>query len=177
MAAFGTDRVHDECPTYRTGMTMPNGNAALIQRFYEAFQRLDGDAMAACYAADATFTDPVFGTLHGSEATDMWRMLVSRAENFSLTFSDVTADGPAASARWIARYRFSQTGRPVVNHVSSRFVIHNGLIAEQVDSFDLFGWTRQALGLKGLLLGWTPFVQGKIRAQARKGLATFRQHA
>jgi len=33
----------------------------LIQRFYAAFDRRDGDAMAACYAPGARFSDPVFG--------------------------------------------------------------------------------------------------------------------
>jgi hypothetical protein len=31
------------------------------------------------------------------------------------------------------------------------------------------------LGLKGALLGWTPFVQRAIRAQARKGLDLYRR--
>lgn len=29
---------------------MTHPNAELIERFYQAFQRLDGEAMAACYA-------------------------------------------------------------------------------------------------------------------------------
>jgi len=40
---------------------MTDPNAALIQRFYEAFQRSDAEAMAACYAPDVQFSDPVFG--------------------------------------------------------------------------------------------------------------------
>ena len=35
-------------------------NKQLIERFYAAFGRRDGDAMAACYAPDASFSDPVF---------------------------------------------------------------------------------------------------------------------
>ena len=58
---------------------MTDPNAALIQRFYEAFQRSDAEAMAACYAPDVEFSDPVFGVLRGREAGDMWRMLISRA--------------------------------------------------------------------------------------------------
>ena len=34
----------------------PAANAALINRFYEAFARQDGEAMAACYAPDAHFS-------------------------------------------------------------------------------------------------------------------------
>src|SRR5919107_5416131 len=34
-------------------------NKRLIERFYEAFDHHDGEAMAACYAPDARFHDPV----------------------------------------------------------------------------------------------------------------------
>ena len=77
---------------------MTHPNAALIERFYEAFQRRDVDAMAACYAPDVTFSDPVFVELHGGEVTDMWRMLVSRAQKFTLAFSHVVADGDSEGA-------------------------------------------------------------------------------
>ena len=53
----------------------PAANAALINRFYEAFARQDGETMAACYAPDAHFHDPVFQDLHGDEVGAMWRML------------------------------------------------------------------------------------------------------
>src|ERR1039458_2876334 len=39
---------------------MGHPNAELIERFYAAFCRLDGDSMAACYAPGARFSDPVF---------------------------------------------------------------------------------------------------------------------
>src|SRR5262249_45509171 len=97
----------------KTSMTHPN--AVLIERFYEAFQRRDVDAMAACYAPDVRFGDPVFVELHGAEVIDMWRMLVSRAQEFTLAFSHVTADERSGSAHWVASYVFSQTGRTVVN--------------------------------------------------------------
>jgi len=154
---------------------MTDPNAALIQRFYEAFQRSDAEAMAKCYASDVEFSDPVFGVLRGREAGDMWRMLLARASEFSLTFGDIKSVGQTATANWVATYRFSQTGRMVVNRIDARFVIRDGLIVEHYDHFDLWAWSRQALGLKGLLLGWTSFVQNKIRAQAAKGLRTYRQ--
>jgi len=50
----------------------------------------------------------------------------------------------------------------------------NGLIVEHRDSFDLWRWARQALGAKGLLLGWLPPVQAAIRRQAAQGLAAWR---
>ncbi|WP_349971559.1 nuclear transport factor 2 family protein [Pseudomonas caspiana] len=148
-------------------------NNALITRFYEAFNRLDAEAMAACYTDDVLFSDPVFGELRGQQACDMWRMLTSRAKDFSLTFDSVRADERSGAAHWVATYLFSQTGNTVVNDIQARFVFRDGKIAEHHDQFDLWRWSRQALGAKGLLLGWTPFVQNAIRAQAQKGLNAF----
>lgn len=146
----------------------------LIERFYTAFQQRDAEAMAACYADDVVFSDPVFGELRGDEARDMWRMLVARAQNFSLVFDGVAADERTGRAHWVATYLFTQTGREVVNRIDARFVFRDGRIVEHRDSFDLWLWSRQALGVKGTLLGWSPLVKRAIRAQAKKGLALYR---
>jgi ketosteroid isomerase-like protein len=150
-------------------------NATLIQQFYSAFQRLDAETMAACYAQDIQFSDPVFTSLEGGEAGDMWRMLASRAQNFSLTFEAIEADDQHGQAVWIASYTFTQTNRTVVNHIRAKFVFKDGKIIRHQDHFDLWRWARQALGLKGILFGWTPFVQEAIRTQASRGLAAFRR--
>lgn len=145
----------------------------LLERFYAAFARGDGETMARCYAPGATFTDPVFVGLSGDEPGAMWRMLTGRARDFSLELVSHAADDVSGSARWIARYRFAQTGRPVVNDVSSAFRFADGLISEQRDDFDFGRWARQALGPPGLLLGWTPMLQRSVQRKARAGLAGF----
>lgn len=149
-------------------------NAALIQQFYQAFQQLDAERMASCYHPEVHFSDPVFSDLRGAEAADMWRMLASRAQDFSLSFSDVRADDQQGQANWVANYTFSQTGCIVVNKIHARFEFRDGKIIRHIDTFDLWRWAHQALGLKGLLLGWTPLVRNTIRRQAAKGLAQFR---
>lgn len=154
---------------------MSDANQALITRFYQAFQRLDAEAMVACYSEDITFSDPVFGTLRGQDVGDMWRMLTTRAKDFSLTFDHVQANPDSASAHWVARYLFSQTGRTVVNDIQARFVIRDGLILQHDDSFDFWRWSRQALGLPGLFLGWSPWLQDKVCRHAFKGLRGFQQ--
>ncbi|MBB2495704.1 nuclear transport factor 2 family protein [Aquipseudomonas ullengensis] len=154
---------------------MAHPNAELITRFYQAFQHLDAETMAACYAEDVQFSDPVFPALRGREAGDMWRMLAARAQNFSLTFDSVQADDQQGSAHWVATYLFSQTGNTVVNRIQANFRFVDGKIVEHHDHFDLWRWARQALGAKGLLLGWAPPVQNAIRQQAARGLAAFRR--
>jgi ketosteroid isomerase-like protein len=156
---------------------MARQNLELIESFYAAFQSLDAEAMAACYAPDIRFEDPAFGPLHGREAGDMWRMLLGRADDFTLAVSDIKAVGQSASAHAVARYTYSATGRFVVNDIHTRFAIRDGLIAEQTDSFDLWRWTRQALGIKGLLFGWTPQMREAIQFKARRALKQFQQKA
>jgi len=152
---------------------MSEGNAGLIQRFYAAFAERDGDAMAACYAPDARFSDPVFGGLRGSEPGAMWRMLTGRAQDLTVDLVEHSADGGRGSARWIAHYTFTQTGRPVTNDVRASFRFADGLIAEHRDEFDFHRWARQALGTSGLLLGWTPLLRSAVRRRARAGLDEF----
>jgi ketosteroid isomerase-like protein len=148
-------------------------NRALIERFYEAFGRRDGDAMAACYGPGARFHDPAFGELKGDEPGAMWRMLTGRADDLRIELVEHDADETSGSARWLADYTFTQTGRKVHNDVQARFRFADGLIVEHDDDFSFHAWSRQALGPAGLLLGWTPLVQGKVRKQARAGLDEF----
>jgi ketosteroid isomerase-like protein len=152
---------------------MPNANDELIQRFYAAFNRKDGAAMAACYTADAKFDDPVFPELKGKEPGEMWRMLTSRAGDLKVELREHEANDETGSAHWIATYTFTQTGRPVVNDVRAKFRFRDGLIAEHRDDFSFHSWSRQALGAPGLLLGWTPVLKGATRKKARAGLDEF----
>lgn len=152
---------------------MPSANAALIERFYAAFAAHDGDSMAACYAPDARFWDPVFQDLRGTEPGAMWRMLTARATDLQVELAEHDADGDSGSAHWIARYTFAETGRPVVNDIHASFRFEGGLIAEHRDEFAFHRWARQALGPPGLLLGWTPIVRGAVRRKARAGLDEF----
>ena len=48
-----------------------------------------------------------------------------------------------------------------------------GLILRHRDRFDFWGWSRQALGAPGWLLGWTPLLRNKVRAQAGARLRGF----
>lgn len=104
----------------------------------------------------------------------MWRMLCARGKDLRLEYSDVKGDANSGSAHWEAWYTFSATGRQVHNIIEARFTFADGLIATHTDAFDLYRWSRQALGLKGLLLGWSPLVRNAIRAQAARGLERFR---
>lgn len=154
-----------------TGMVGPHD--ALIERFYGAFARGDGAAMAACYSPSVHFRDPAFGDLDGQRAGAMWRMLSGTARDFRLELLEHSSDESTGTAHWLAQYTFSQTGRPVVNDVHAAFRFADGLIADHVDSFDFQRWAAQALGLRGRLLGGTSFLRSSVQRRARAGLDQF----
>lgn len=149
------------------------GHAEVIRSFYAAFQRRDHAAMGASYTPDATFSDPVFPRLQGAAVRAMWRMLCERGTDLRIEVDGIRADAATGAARWEAWYTFSATGRPVHNIVRASFAFRDGLIHRHTDAFDLYRWARQALGMKGVLLGWAPPVQRAIRAQAARALDTF----
>jgi uncharacterized protein len=150
-----------------------HANDELIRRFYAAFDRHDGDEMAGCYAADAHFSDPVFQDLRDAEPGAMWRMLTGASDDLTVELVEHEANDDSGSARWLAHYTFTQTGRHVDNDVRASFRFKDGLIAEHRDEFGFHRWARQALGPSGLLLGWTPIVQGSVRKRARARLNDF----
>ena len=149
-------------------------NEATIHKFYDAFQQLDYATMQSCYHPDAVFSDPVFGLLDVAETKAMWEMLCKRAKDFSLTYGNIQLlDEEYTTTEWIAVYTFSQTGRRVVNKIKAHMRFKDGLIIEHSDAFPIYRWMRQALGLPGLLLGWSSYMHKKVQLKAKIGLEKF----
>ena len=154
-------------------------NQSTLENFYTAFARLDADTMAASYAADAQFDDEVFSLRGHQQVSGMWRMLCDAtkakgADVWRLNFSGVQADAKTGKAHWEADYRFSTTGRMVHNVIDGVFEFNQqALITRHRDSFSFWNWSTQALGAPGLLLGWTPLLQKKVRRQAAANLQRY----
>lgn len=147
----------------------------IIDRFYSAFQELDGDQMASCYHEDIEFHDPAFGRLNGIHAKNMWRMLCDsqKGKDFRIVFSDVHLKNEKGSAHWEAFYTFSKTNRKVHNKIDAEFLIKDGKIINHIDRFNLQNWAKQAFGLKGALLGGTHFFQRKLQKQTNEMLKRY----
>jgi ketosteroid isomerase-like protein len=145
-----------------------------IVRFYDAFARRDGAAMAACYAPGARFSDPVFPGLEGDEVAAMWQMLTSSGQDLRVQLVEHHTESDTGSAHWLADYTFSRTGRRVHNDVHATFrFTDTGLIADHHDSFNFYAWAKQALGPVGSLLAWAPPFQASLRSGAASTLAKY----
>ena len=156
-----------------------HANELRLNHFYAAFARLNADEMAVCYAPDVQFDDEAFSLRGFDDVTGMWRMLTHATkaqgtDDWHLRYSHIEAGALTGRAHWEADYRFSKTGRMVHNVIDGTFEFNEaGLITRHRDSFSFWNWSRQALGWPGVLLGWTPFLQSKVRQQAA---ATLRRY-
>lgn len=152
-----------------------HAHESLLREFYARLAARDAEGMARCYHPEIAFSDPVFPMLHGEEAGDMWRMLLSRATDLTVTLDEASADAQGGFARITARYTFTRTGRPVVNRVRGMFAFRDGLIVRHYDHFPFWRWCAQALGPVGVILGWSPPIRWKVRKDAARALATYRE--
>lgn len=153
-----------------------NSNEKTLLKFYTAFANADATTMCECYQPNSQFRDPVFGLLKGNDVCQMWKMLLKKSkENIKIEFSDIKADDYIGSARWIATYKFNKTNRKVVNIIEAEFQFKDDLIIKHTDYFDIWKWSKQALGTSGYLFGWTGFLQKKIQQQALLSLKKYKE--
>lgn len=148
-------------------------STATIERFYTAFGNRDYESMAACYHPDVSFSDPVFVDLEGDEARAMWHMLCEQGRDLQVVASAISGDNDSGRAHWEATYTFSPTSRTVHNKIDAIFRFEDGLIIEHTDTFDLWAWTRMALGPIGWATGWMNLSKEKVREAGEVQLTRF----
>ena len=146
-----------------------------LKKFTEHLSHLEADALVSLYHDDIIFEDPAFGRLKGERVKDMWRLLLGRKKETQLEINvlDFESDGLTGTASWEAKYIFNVTGRKVHNKITSTFELKDGLIVKQDDKFDLYKWSKQAMGLTGTLVGWTKFFQHNLQGKTEYMLDTF----
>lgn len=158
-----------------------NTHEQSLTRFYTAFAALDAATMAQAYADNVEFDDEAFSLRGKQQVVGMWTMLCEAtkakgADVWKLEYSGIQASGNTGKAHWEADYRFSATGRMVHNIIDSAFTFNDqGLIVKQLDRFNFWRWSSQALGAPGMLLGWSSMLRNKVRATAAGNLAKFLQ--
>ena len=144
----------------------------LLNQFYSSFQKGNYMGMNACYADNIRFEDPAFGVLEGDRARSIWNMLLLKGQS-TITYDIVESTLTSGKVNWTASYKYGPHKRPVINHVNATFEISNGLIISHQDKFDLWQWSRQALGMSGLFLGWSNFMKDKIQQKTNRMLDAF----
>ncbi|MEP5610738.1 MAG: nuclear transport factor 2 family protein [Cyclobacteriaceae bacterium] len=146
----------------------------VLESFYDAFAKGDATKMGSFYHEDAVFNDPAFRNLSAEEVKAMWAMLIERSNgNLDIKYHSVIADDQIGQCTWEANYLFSKTGNQVHNIIHATMEFEDGLIKRHHDHFNFWRWSAMALGMPGKLLGWTPFLRGKVSGMAMKSLKDY----
>ncbi|QNJ99169.1 nuclear transport factor 2 family protein [Constantimarinum furrinae] len=152
-----------------------NEEQHIIEKFYEAFTELDAERMIEYYHDEVTFQDPAFGILKGEAAKNMWRMLCEsqKGKDFKVVTSTIEVAEKSAKAHWEAYYTFGKHKRKIHNIITANFEFKDGKIINHIDRFNLYKWSRQAMGAKGYLVGWTTFFRKKLQKRTNLKLSEF----
>lgn len=146
----------------------------IMQSFYDAFKAHDATTMSALYHPNITFNDPVFQDLNQKEVQGMWNMLIERSNgNLDIEYHSLIGDDSVAQCTWEAKYQFSKTKRDIHNVIHATMEFKEGLIINHTDHFNLWRWSKMALGTSGYLLGWSPIVRNKVRKMAKSSLKAY----
>lgn len=142
----------------------------LISEWLTAYRQSNHAAMAECYDADATFEDIAFRLNTKKHVHAMWHMICENGIRV-VENQQPRIVGDEITVGITDTYVFSATGRTVVNPITCRFRIRDGLIVQHQDECNPKDWAKQALGgVKGWLAGRLEFLRKRA---ARKTLAAF----
>ena len=146
---------------------------AIIHKFYSAFRKRDAKTMAECYHEQIEFSDPAFGTLNGTEAALMWKMLCRSAKDLRLNYQIRSVSDSHARIQWEAFYTYGKNKRKVHNKVEARLEFEDGKIIRHKDKYSLWKWAAQTMGLNGVIIGGTSFFKKRLQKQSREMLQRF----
>lgn len=147
----------------------------VCQRYFDAWNRHDPAAVAACFAANGTYTDPASGTLHGQAIADYVAGLIATFPDlrFDVGTHGVVADNTvAAQWRMLGTNRGSLRGLPptgkAIDLPGADFIVVDGeAILSVTGYFDAGAIPRQ--------LGMQVIVQPKSVGPVEFGTSTHMQ--
>jgi steroid delta-isomerase-like uncharacterized protein len=129
------------------------------ERWQEAWEKRDAEALAALCTEDVEFTDPAIGTVHGRAAVAEWLRICERAfPDYRFEEPEppyVSTDRPKAIVPWrmlgtntgpLDPPGFAPTGRSIEIEGVDHWWFRDGLLARYRADYDSLGLMRQ-LGL------------------------------
>jgi hypothetical protein len=118
------------------------------------------------------FSDPAFPISTRGVAA-MWRMLCERGKDLACRLRH-RADASTGARTVVRTTRIRPPAGTSRTGSMRRSRSATAASPSHRDRFDLYRWARQALGVPGLLLGWSPPMQSAIRRKAAAALAAWR---
>lgn len=121
--------------TNQTSQSQEQASRTAVDRFNEAFNRHDADALSACLTDDTVFEDtspaPDGRRIEGKPAVvDYWRAWFARNADAHFDAEDVIVSGNRATVLWV--YRKLRNGQPWHLRGVDVFTVRDGKIAAKL---------------------------------------------
>lgn len=145
-------------------------NEQLLEKFFNALQRKDINAVIECLDQEVVYSDPIFKNLQGRTTRAYWHMMLEKLPDLKVEYKNIKANDNSGSACWYCIYNYTKTDRLIRYKIKAKFKFKDGKIFSHTDSYSLWRWAGKALGLTGYFLGFTAFVRNQIRTDAINGL-------
>jgi steroid delta-isomerase-like uncharacterized protein len=132
----------------------------LVERFAEAFNRLDVDGLLACFTADATYRDLFYGPHAGQAALrGMFERMFREGRDYRWNMDAIVTDDRRAAAEWT----FGYTATAGVPRSEGRRVRFSGMSIFEVADGRIRAYREYAnTGAALLQLGFAPESIAKV---------------
>ena len=132
----------------------------LVERFAEAFNRLDVDGLLACFTADATYRDLFYGPHAGQAALrGMFERMFREGRDYRWSMDTIVMDDRRAAAEWT----FSYTATAAVPRSEGRSVRFSGMSIFELEGGRVRAYREYAnTGAALLQLGFAPESIAKV---------------
>lgn len=125
-------------------------------QLFRAIRFRDVTRAVAAYASEAQIMHPIVGKLTKDQLSGALTVFINRTKTYEL-HHEIRLAGPAsAHVAWSIDHVLFVTGRRVRISGVSELVFEGDRIVLHRDYLSVRDWSRQALGLKGLVLSWIP---------------------
>lgn len=137
-------------------------NSQVVERFYNAFSKLDYSEMTALLSQNIIYQDPIFGMLEGEPVFSLWQMKCKRLREFSFSYTNIEElDAEYIRCDWKISFFHRPTGDVVTMPGKAYMKIIDGKITEHSDAYKISDWLSVTQGWKGKFFGWMGFMQRK----------------
>jgi hypothetical protein len=152
-----------------------NSLSSQIETYFDAFSKGDYRTMRSLCDPKITFNDPVYTSLQGKSVFALHHFMAERRICPTITIRSISEKGNRVKVKWTNEYEYATYKTHISIDVRSIFHFEHTSIISQTDQYNLWKWSKMALGFTGTYLGWTPMFRSTLRRSSQQSLATFIQ--
>jgi limonene-1,2-epoxide hydrolase len=148
---------------------MVSNKIEIVKEFYKALDSGDYRTVNEFYHKNAHYKDEIFD-FKGLEIHALWYTATLPDMELSAELESIREEEDAIYTEWVMSYTLDIIKRRIRLKEKGKFTFQEGKIIEHTDKYDFWTWCIQAFGIIGRALGWSNWLQNRVRSQAKKSV-------